>query len=79
MTKRKLIIKQKNQMKKRKQQKQIDSNNLRAIIATKKEWAINELKRGKTQLQTIQNTMNQLEGILLFIQDLLEPMEKEGK
>jgi len=71
--KRKLTSKQKNMIKKRKQQKQIDSNNLRAIIKAKKEWAINEIKRGKIQQQNIQTTILQLEGILAFISDLMTP------
>jgi hypothetical protein len=75
----KLNEKQKKTLKKMKLQRQLDSNNLRQLIIEKKKWTINEIRRGQQQIQAIQKTLYNLEGILLFINDLIEPIEKEEK
>ena len=75
--KKELPIKQKKTIAKMKKTRQIDSNNLRQLILAKKTWTINEIKRGKQQQRDIQVTINKLEGILAFIQDLTEPENLE--
>jgi len=75
--KKKLNKKQKETMKRMKEIRQIDSNNLRQLIIEKKKWTINEIRRGQKQIQEIRNTLYKLEGILAFIDDLIEPIEKE--
>ena len=75
----KLKEKQKKTIKKMKEVRQIDSNKLRLIIEEKKKWAIAELKRGQIQQQQLRDTMLKLQGILAFINDLTEPVEKEEK
>ena len=79
MNKKKLTRKQKETIKKRKVQKQIDSNNLRAIVKAKREWTINEIKRGKKQIQETTVTLYKLQGILAFINDLVEPIKEDEK
>lgn len=75
--------KQKEMLKKRKaknlEKKEIDSNNLRAIIMSKKAWALNEKRRGLEQINKIQMELLKIEGIILFIDDLTLPKEKEEK
>ena len=57
--------------------RQIDSNRLRDIIKAKKAWAIAEKVKGLKQIQTITTQINQLDGIILFVNDLIMPTEKE--
>lgn len=75
-SKKKLTDRQKKTIAKMKEIRAIDSKNLRQIILAKKKWTINEINRGQQSIQTIQKTLYNLEGILLFINDLLEPEEK---
>ena len=75
----KLSEKQKRTIAKMKETRQIDSNKLRLIIEEKKKWTINELKRGQQSMVELKITMNRLEGILMFIKDLIDPIEKEEK
>ena len=75
----KLNEKQKKTIAKMKETRQIDSNKLRLIIEEKKKWTINEIKRGQQQMQNLRNTMYKLEGILAFINDLIEPIKEEKK
>lgn len=80
MSKRKkLSKKQENTLKRMKEQRQLDSNKLRLIIIEKRKWTIAEIKRGQQQIQQLQITMNQLTGILVFINDLIDPIKKEEK
>jgi len=77
--KKELPDKQKKTIKKMKETRQIDSSNLRQLIIAKKTWAINEVKRGQTQMQELRDTILKLQGILTFIEDLTIPIEKEEK
>lgn len=58
-----------------KETRAIDSKHLREVIIAKKNWTINEIKRGRQQQRNIQVTINKLEGVLAFIDDMLVPIE----
>jgi len=75
----KLTEKQKKTIKKMKEVRQIDSQNLRGIIKQKLEWAKNEKKKGETQLQSLKIQIARIDGIILFIQDLIIPVKEENK
>jgi len=75
----KLTKKQENTIAKMKETRQIDSKNLRQLIIEKQKWTINEIRRGQLSIQETQKTLYKLEGILMFIKDLIEPIEKEEK
>jgi len=75
----KLTKKQKKTIADMKLRSQIDSKNLRQLILAKKKWTILEIKRGIQAKQEIQKTLLKLEGILAFINDLTEPIEKKVK
>ena len=77
--KKKLTKKQENTIAKMKETRQIDSKNLRQLIIEKQKWTINEIRRGQLSIQETQKTLYKLEGILMFIKDLIEPIEKEEK
>lgn len=74
----KMTKEQKRVLKTMKKTRQIDSQVLRDLIQTKLKWAIIERKKGLNQIENIKIQINKLEGIILFIQDLLE-IKKRGK
>ena len=78
-TKKKLNKAQENTLKKMKLQRQIDSNVLRDVIEQKLKWAKNEHLKGLNLIRQTQVEVTKLEGILIFIQDLLTPINEEGK
>jgi hypothetical protein len=66
------------------QSRQIDSNRLRDIIIQKLKWVEEEKKKGETvkqellqKMEILKHQMIRLEGIILFINDLLNPPEKD--
>jgi len=71
--------KQKATLKRMKKNRQIDSNNLRNLIEQKQKWAVAERVKGLRQIEALKAQVLKLEGIILFIKDLLEPEEKENK
>ena len=73
----KLSKKQEKTIAKMKEVRQIDSSQLRTVILAKQKWTIAELKRAKQQMLELKVNMNRLEGILLFIKDLIDPKEEE--
>ena len=78
MARKKLSKKQKETIKKMKKNRQVDSANLRVIIEGKLKWVNAEIVKGKKQVQTIKTQVIRLEGIKLFIEDLLQPpLEKK--
>lgn len=56
-----------------------DSINLRTIIEAKLKWAIAEKQKGTNQLETLKIQIYRLEGIIIFIKDILNPSIKEDK
>ena len=75
----KLTKKQKRTLENVRKNRQIDSNKLRLIIEEKRKWSIAELKKGQLQMDNLKINMTRLEGILLFIKDLTDPIKKEEK
>jgi len=75
MKNKKLSKKAKDTLERMKQNRQIDSNNLREVIIAKSKWAKAEIENGETRIKTIRTQINRLEGIILFCNDLLEPTE----
>jgi len=75
----KLTEKQKKTVEKMKEVRQIDSQNLREVIKQKLNWAKNEKKKGETQLQSLKIQIARIDGIILFIQDLIIPVKEENK
>jgi len=65
--------------KRMKKTRQVDSNNLRLIIENKEKWVDIEIIKGKKQIESIKIQIARLEGIKLFINDLLQPPIKEKK
>ena len=63
-------------LKRMKKTRQIDSNNLRLIIQQKLKWAEIEKEKGLKIIKENQKAIMQLDGIILFIKDLLEPEDK---
>ena len=59
-------------LKRMKKTRQIDSDNLRAIIQQKLKWAEIEKQKGLKIIQENQKVIMKLDGIILFIKDLLE-------
>jgi len=57
--------------------RQIDSNRLRDIIKAKKAWAIAEKVKASKYIVDTNIQIERLNGILLFCQDLMDPVEKE--
>ena len=78
MARKKSGKKQKKILKRMKKTRQVDSNNLREVIKGKLKWVDVEIIKGKKQIQTIKTQVIRLEGIKLFIEDLLQPpLEKK--
>jgi hypothetical protein len=89
MTKRKKVDKREVKEKKRaetlsrmKKNRYIDSDNLREIIKAKLAWIEVELKKGElhkkgleSQQDKLRTQMDRLEGMKIFIKDLLDPQE----
>jgi len=59
--------------------RQIDSDRLRDIITGKLTWVKAEINKGRKQIENIRTQVIRLEGIKLFIEDLLLPPEAENK
>ena len=59
--------------------RQIDSENLREVIKQKLAWSVKERQKGLDGIERTKIQIQRLNGIILFIKDLLEPPEKEGK
>jgi len=77
--KKKLNDKQEDTLKRMKETRQLDANNLREVINGKLVWVMQEIKRGKAQLEALKIQIARLEGIKLFIEDLLQSPLKEEK
>ena len=80
MARKKINKKQEEIQKRMKKTRQVDSVNLRLIIEGKLKWVNTEIIKGKKQIETIKTQINRLEGIQLFINDLLlPPIKKKNK
>jgi hypothetical protein len=79
MAKRKLSKKQKETIKRMKETRQIDSDNLRHLIEGKLEWAKMEIAKGKKKKEELILQIERLKGIVIFIEDLLQPPEEDTK
>lgn len=65
-----------------KETREADNIWLRELLKGKREWAKQEIQKGKTRIKTIQTQINRLEGIILLANDILEPQnenEPNGK
>ena len=67
--------KQKVTLAKMKANRQLDSDNLREIIKSKLEWARAEKLRGESAIKQMQIQIARLDGIIMFIKDLMLPAE----
>lgn len=74
---RKISKKQKETLKVMKKNRQIDSDSLRNIIEQKQKWAFTEKNKGLKNMEELKIQIERLNGILLFIQDLLQPKEEK--
>lgn len=80
MARRKISKKQKEIQERMTKTRQIDSVNLRLIIESKLKWVNAEIIKGKKQIETIKTQITRLEGIQLFVNDLLlPPIKKKNK
>ena len=79
MARKKISKKQEEIQKRMKKTRQIDSVNLRLIIEAKLKWVNTEIIKVKNQIETIKTQITRLEGIQLFINDLLLPPIKKEK
>ena len=79
MRKRKISKRQKNTIKKMKKIRQVDNANLRSLIEGKLKWVNAEITKGRKQTEIIKIQIIRLEGIKLFIEDLLQPPLEEKK
>lgn len=84
ISRKKLKKKQEKTIKKMKLNRQIDSNCLRDLITKKLQWATTEKEKGleaiknhKSKIEELNKAVLRLEGIELFIKDLL--IENEEK
>jgi hypothetical protein len=50
---------------------------LRDLIKGKLDWAKSEIKKGEERLRNIRTQINRLEGIVIFINDILETKKEE--
>jgi len=85
-SKKAIAKKQKATLAKMKKTRQVDSANLREIIKAKLVWVELELKKGEihkkgleAQIERLKPQISQLQGIKLFINDLLNPQEETQK
>ena len=77
MAKRKLSKKQEKTIKRMKESRQLDSANLRHIIEEKLVWVKSEIAKGQKQQENLKIQVERLVGIVLFIEELLQPPLKE--
>ena len=66
-------------LKRMEKNREIDSNRLRDILKNKLAWAIGERQKGIKEIEKLKAQVLKLEGIVLFIQDLMKPKEEEKK
>jgi hypothetical protein len=78
------ISKQEETLDRMKQNRQIDAVNLRDVIIQKLKWAEEEKKKGETvkqellqKMETLKHQIARIEGIIIFINDLLLPQENK--
>lgn len=86
MARRKMTEKQEETLDRMKETREIDSINLRELIQSKLEWAKAEKRKGEGQMKTFLSQMEtlkyqiaRLDGIILFIEDLLKPQENKDE
>ena len=79
--KKKLNKKQEETIERMKKTRQLDNVNLRSLIEKKLKWAVVEKEKGIKQAENLKIQIARLDGIILFIKDLLSPVEdtKEEK
>jgi hypothetical protein len=84
MAKKKMTEKQEATLGRMKETREIDSVNLRETIKAKLDWAIAEKRKGEGQMKTLLTSMEtlkyqmaRLDGICIFIEDLLNPKENK--
>jgi len=65
--------KMKKTLKRMEKTRKLDSDRLRKLIVAKLEWAKTERKNKLNKIKEIQRQLHRVEGILLFINDLLQP------
>jgi len=53
-----------------------DNSNLRDLIKQKLAWAMTEKEKGIAQMRKLEKQIYKLEGIILFIQDILSDKKK---
>lgn len=70
-------LKKEETLKRMKKVRQLDSNNLRTLIEQKLKWALVEKNKGLKLIAETKIQVERLNGILLFINDLLKPPEKK--
>ncbi len=73
----KLNKKQKKTLETMKKNRQLDSNNLREVIRQKAEWVNKEIKKADKVIEDTKAQKLRLQGVILFINDLLEPPLEE--
>ncbi len=73
----KISKKQKETLKRMQKTRQIDSDNLRALIEQKLKWVIQERTTTAEKINKLNAHDIKLQGILLFIKDLTEPIVKQ--
>lgn len=56
-----------------------DSQNLRDLIKGKLVWAMNEKQKGLKVIRETQVQVHRLDGIIIFIQDILNPKKEKPK
>ena len=79
MKKRKLTKKQEKTIENMKKNRAIDSDVLRNLIIQKLKWAEKEKQKGLDNIRQNQIQIYKLEGIILFIQSLLEDANEKKK
>jgi len=86
ISRKELKTKQQKTIIKMKENRQIDSNMLRDLITQKRKWAQSEKEKGlemiktyKTKIAELEKSVLRLEGIEIFIKDLLSPKEVSKK
>lgn len=76
---RKMGKRQKRTLKVMKKNRQLDSDNLRNLIEQKRKWTLAERTKGLNSIENLKIQVERLNGILLFIKDLIQPIEEEKK
>jgi hypothetical protein len=82
MARKKMNEKQEATLGRMKETREIDAVNLRETIKAKLDWAKAEKRKGEgqiktlvTQIETLKYQIARLDGIIIFIEDLLNPRE----